>query len=124
MAGAKLIIADVDGDTGLIKPENIDELMRKFKKVDNYCLHPNGNITKLNVIKSRYRYLKIIEDSCMLSVAPITIKKQVVGDYVFRFLYFFISSVKNITTGEGGMVTTNNKKIMRIKTFEVIIYKD
>ena len=32
MAGAKPIIADVDGDTGLTKPENIDELMKNLKK--------------------------------------------------------------------------------------------
>ena len=53
MAGAKPIIADVDGDTGLIKPENVDELMRKFKKKVKAIIvvHLNGNITKLNVIK-------------------------------------------------------------------------
>ncbi len=114
MAGAKPIIADVDGDTGLIKPENVDELMRKFKKKVKAIIvvHLNGNITKLNVIKSRYRHLKIIEDSChALGSTYTNKKKQVVGDCMFSdFCTFSFHPVKNITTGEGGMVTTNNKK--------------
>ena len=39
----------------------------------------------------------------------------------FRYLYFFITSFKTITSGEGGVVTTNNSKIAKKLNFTEIM---
>ena len=69
--------------------------------------------------------MKIIEDSChALGSTYNNKKKQVVGDCMFSdFCTFSFHPVKNITTGEGGMVTTNNKKnYEEIKTFKKSLF--
>lgn len=117
MAGAQPIISDVDSETGLVNLRQVEELMKiygeKIKAI--IVVHLNGNVSKVNEIKLKYKNLKIIEDSChALGSSYFFKKKYNVGDCRFSNLSTFsFHPVKNITTGEGGMITTNSNKIFK-----------
>jgi dTDP-4-amino-4,6-dideoxygalactose transaminase len=117
MAGAQPIISDVDSHTGLIELKHVDELIKKYgRKIKAVIVvHLNGNVSKVHDIRLKYKNLRIIEDSCHALGSKFFFKKwHNVGNCKYSdFSTFSFHPVKNITTGEGGMITTNNYKMFQ-----------
>ncbi len=117
--GAKVFLADVDQYTGQMTPENVSDCLKKFKlkKVKAIILMYNGgypqNAEKFLKFKNKNTNY-IIEDACHAFGA--TYKKKDKSYMIGSCNHSDISTfsfhpLKTITTGEGGLVTTNNKNI-------------
>ncbi|MDO8657184.1 MAG: DegT/DnrJ/EryC1/StrS family aminotransferase [Candidatus Levybacteria bacterium] len=106
-AGATPIFADVDPNTFNISPESIQEKITKKTKgivVMHYAGLP-VDIQSIKKIAQKYG-LFIIEDSAhALGSEFCSQKTGGLGDAGC----FSFGSTKTITTGEGGMITTNNR---------------
>ena len=117
MIGAKIFLADVDKYTGQMTPETLlacinKNNLKKIKLVITMYLggYPE-NIIELYKIKKKKNFY-IIEDACHALGASYEFKKKkiMVGSCKHSDLAIFSTHpVKSITTGEGGIVTTNNK---------------
>ena len=119
--GAKVFLADVDKYTGQMTPQDVIDCCRKFNlktiKAVIVMYHSGTplNAEKFKNLKKKYN-CTIIEDACHALGA----------EYKFRNKFYKIGSckhsdictfslhpLKTITTGEGGIVTTNNQKIAK-----------
>lgn len=108
-AGAKPVFADIALDIWCIDPEDIKrKVTSKTKGVIPVHLygHP-ADMDTINQIASE-RGLYIIEDAAEAHGAEYKGKK--VGSFADCGIFSFYGN-KIITTGEGGMITTNNKRV-------------
>lgn len=108
MQGAKPIFVDILPDTFNINPAKIEEKITKKTKavlpVDLYGQVYNAEAVK----KTAKKYnLKIIEDACQVHGAEYKGKKAGTFGDIGCFSFY---ATKNMTTGEGGMAVTNDKK--------------
>lgn len=111
--GAKPVFVDIEPDTGNIDTEKIEEAITKNVKlisVVHYAGHP-VNMKKVREIADKYG-LKVVEDACH------AIGAKYEGENVGNCKYsdatiFSFHPVKHITTGEGGVVLTNDESIYR-----------
>lgn len=109
LTGAKPIFVDSDPQTGNIDINQIEKKITKRTKAIS-IVHYLGvpvNMIKLNRIAKKYK-LKVLED-CAISIGSTFNGKHVglFGDVgVFSFY-----PVKHMTSGEGGIIITNKKKI-------------
>ena len=117
--GAKTELTDIDNETYCMSIKSLEELLKK-KKIDlvipvHMCGH-SADMQNIFNLKKKYNF-KIIEDSCHALGGKY--KNYKVGSCKFSDLSTFsFHPVKPLTTGEGGMITTNNKKIYeKIKIF-------
>lgn len=106
---AKPVFIDIDKDTLNMNIDKIEEKITDKTKailVVDVFGHPN-NMEKIKRIGDKYK-IKIIEDSCEAIGSEYNgIKSGTLGDCgVFAFY-----PNKQITTGEGGMIITNNDEI-------------
>lgn len=114
-----IYFADVDELTGQITPGSIENCIKKnkLKKVKAFftmylggsCIDTSGFVK----LKKKYRCY-FIEDSCHAFGSKYKLKKTFynVGCAKHSDISLFsFHPVKTITTGEGGALTTNNKKI-------------
>lgn len=103
------VFADVDPETYNIDPELIKEkITEKTKAI--IPVHYTGqpcNMDKIKEIAAEYNLI-IIEDGAHAVGA--TYKKQKIGS-IGDMTTFSFHPVKNMTTGEGGMITTDSKKL-------------
>lgn len=109
--GAKPVFVDVDKDIWAISPEKIEEKITKKTKaimVVHLYGHP-ADMDSINAIADKYK-IPVIEDACQAHGALYKGKK--VGS-LSKAACFSFSGAKIITTGEGGMIVTNNKKIIQ-----------
>ncbi len=111
LTGAKPIFIDSDSTTGNINIDLIEKNITKKTKaicVVHYLGLPT-DLIKLNKIAKKYK-LYVIED-CALSLGA-KINKIHTGllGYAGAFSFY---PVKHITTGEGGMVITKDKKLAK-----------
>jgi perosamine synthetase len=119
--GAKPIFIDVEELTGNI---DINILKKKITKKTKglIIVHMAGypcNMTEILKICRSYK-IKLIED-CAHAVGT-TFKNKHVGNFGITGCFSFYPT-KQITTGEGGMVITNNKKIYKkIKALKAFGY--
>ncbi len=110
--GAKVHLTDIDKRTYCMCPKSLEELLRK-KKIDvvvpvHLCGH-SADMRRIYNLKKKFKF-KIIEDSCHALGGNYYNYK--VGSCKYSDISTFsFHPVKPITTGEGGMITTNNKKI-------------
>ena len=117
----KIILCDVNKNTGMVD-------FVSFKKILNICkkkkikpnifipIHYGGDVLDLEKINNlcRINKIDIIEDGChsFNSSKIFNKKKVIVGNCKYsKLTTFSFHGVKNITTLEGGAITTNNKKI-------------
>ena len=116
---AKIFLADVDKETGQMLPRNVIDICKKFKikRVKAVVTMYNGgyplNAEKFKKLKDIYNCF-IIEDACHALGASYKIgnKNIKVGSCFHSDISTFsLHPLKTITTGEGGIVTTNSKKI-------------
>ena len=117
--GAKIYLADIDKNTGQMSPQNVKDCCKKFKlkKLKAIIVMYNGgypeNAEKFIQLKKKYKCF-IIEDACHALGATYNINKinYKVGSCVHSDIAnFSLHPLKTITTGEGGIVTTNSKKL-------------
>lgn len=104
--GATPIFADVEPETLSIDPEQVASRISPRTKAIlpvDYAGHPADLHEILRLADQRG--LVVIEDACHALGAEY--KKQRVGS-IAHLTVFSFHPVKHVTTGEGGMVTTNN----------------
>lgn len=118
LLGAKIHLIDVDPHTGQMSLESLFSTIKKFniKKikaiVSMYLGGYPENIIQLYKLKKKYKFT-LIEDACHAfgSTYKISKQKYYIGSCKHSDISVFsFHPVKTITTGEGGLLTTNNKR--------------
>ena len=131
---AKIFLADVDPMTGQMTPKTLLESIKKYnlKKIKVILTmylggYPENVVEFYNIKKKFNCYL--IEDACHALGAKYFFKKKYlsIGSCKHSDISTFsLHPVKTITSGEGGLVATNNrniyKKIIHLRSHG--IYKD
>jgi len=107
--GAKPVFVDIDPTTYNIDSKKIEEKITKKTKAI-LVVHIFGQSADMDpILKLAKKYkLKIIEDACESIGAEYKNKKT--GTFGESAVFAFYPN-KQMTTGEGGMITTNSKKI-------------
>ena len=116
LSGYKVKLVDVSEKSGLIEPETLKKVLKKNKISCLINVHLNGNIGDLKSIRNicnKFK-VKIIDDAC--HALGTKFKKDKKNYNICDNSFCDISTLsfhptKLITTGEGGAVLTNNKKI-------------
>jgi perosamine synthetase len=108
MQGAKPVFVDIKEDTFNIDPSKIEEkITNKTKAIIVINLYGQVHDAKeIKKIAVKYN-LKIIEDACQAVGAELDGKKAGTFGDLGCFSFY---ATKNMITGEGGMITTNNEK--------------
>ena len=124
--GAKIYLADVDSKTGQMSPEHVEECCKKFKirKAKAIIVMYNGgyphNAEKFLKFKKKLSCF-IIEDACHALGASYRYKNSIkkIGSCSHSDICTFsLHPLKTITSGEGGVVTTNSRYLdEKIKMF-------
>lgn len=106
--GATPVFADVEPDTWNINPEEIRKrITKKTKAIMPVHLHGRpANMKEIKKIAKEHN-LYIIEDAAHAVEAEY--KNKHIGN-IGDITVFSFYVTKNVATGEGGMITTNNKK--------------
>jgi len=117
--GANIFLADVDPMTGQMSPQNLLNCIKnnKIKKIKAFLTmylggHPE-NIKEFYFLKKKFKCF-YIEDACHALGAEYKVKEKTykVGSCKHSDISTFsLHPLKTITTGEGGIITTINKKI-------------
>jgi dTDP-4-amino-4,6-dideoxygalactose transaminase len=107
--GARPVFVDIEPDTGCLDPRLVEDAItprtRAIVPVDLYG-HPSA-IPELKAIADRHG-LVVIEDACQAHGAAIGARKTGALDVSAAFSFY---PTKNMTTGEGGMVTTDDDEL-------------
>ena len=119
--GAKIVFIDVDKFTGQITPEKVVETCKKYKikKFKALIVMYNGGypLNAENYLRLKKKYnCYIIEDACHALGGSYKNKNKFfkVGSCKHSDICTFsLHPLKTITTGEGGIVTTNNQKFIK-----------
>lgn len=111
--GARPVFVDIDEETYNLDPEKIEaQITKKTKAIMPVHLYGQAtNMTKIMAIARKHKLI-VIEDACQAHGATWHGKK--VGSFGTSSGgagAFSLYPTKNMTTGEGGMITTNSKKI-------------
>lgn len=107
---AKPVFVDIK-DNGLINEKLIEEQITSKTKI-LIPVHYTGNVCNMNRIKQiadKYN-LKVIEDACHALGSEFYDTTVGACSYSDMTVFSF-HPVKHITTGEGGMITTNSKEL-------------
>jgi perosamine synthetase len=106
---AKPVFADVDYETGNLNPADIEHRITKKTKAI-VCVHNIGYPCDLEELKeiAETHNLALIED-CAHAIGA-TYHGEFIGS-ASKYACFSFAAVKHITTGDGGMFTTNNKEV-------------
>lgn len=107
--GAKPVFCDVDPDSYNMDPSRVEKLITKKTKA-LLVVHIFGQSTDMApIMKIAKKYkLKVIEDACESIDAKYHGRKT--GTFGESAVFAFYPN-KQMTTGEGGMIVTNSKKI-------------
>lgn len=106
---AKPVFVDIEPETYNIDPSKIEKRITKKTKaiLVVHIFGQSADMEPILKLAKKYR-LKIIEDACE-SIAA-TYKGKRVGTFGESAVFAFYPN-KQMTTGEGGMIVTDNKKI-------------
>lgn len=111
MLGANVVFADISEDDFCLDPVRVGEkITNKTKVIIPVDLY--GQIYKYKAMKGviKGRDIKILEDACQaVGAQQDGVMSGNFGDVAAYSLY----ATKNITTGEGGMIVTNDEEILR-----------
>ena len=107
-AGARPVFVDIEEETFNIDPEQIEQaITKKTKAIMPIHLYGSScDMTQIMAIAKKHKLI-VVEDACQSHGAEW--KKKKVGS--FGSGTFSLYPTKNMTTGEGGMVTTNDKDV-------------
>jgi perosamine synthetase len=110
--GAKPVFADVCPDTLNLDPEKVAGKISPHTKAIiavDYAGHP-ADLDELRKVAAQYKLL-LIEDACHALGAEYRDRR--IGGIADMTVFSF-HPVKHLTTGEGGMVTTNDPKLAEV----------
>jgi len=119
MFGAKIYLTDVDSHSGQMTPKNLLDCIKinKLRKIKTVITSQLGghplNIAELYKLKKKYNFF-LIEDACHSFGAKYFVNNKLINVGSCKhsdIATFSFHPVKSITTGEGGVVTTNIKSI-------------
>lgn len=119
LLGAQVYLADVDSESGIMRPQDVENCCKKFNlkrvKIILVMYHAGYPLDAEKFIKIKKKYKSfIVEDACHALGAQYIVdkKRYKVGSCKHSDISTFsFHPVKTITTGEGGAVTTNSKKL-------------
>lgn len=118
---AKIFLSDVDPQTGQMSSNNLIDCIKKnkLKKIKAVVtMHLGGSIEcpeKIFQLKKKYNFY-LIEDAChaLGSKYKIKNKNYYIGSCKHSDICTFsLHPIKNITSGEGGVLTTSLKKMYK-----------
>lgn len=105
------VFTDIEPDTLCINPEEIKKnITRKTKAI--ICVHFGGHPCDMDIINkiAKLHNLFVIEDAAHACGAEYKNRKiGTLGDMAC----FSFHAVKNLATGDGGMITTNDEKVYK-----------
>ncbi len=106
---AKPVFADIDPKTFNITPEAIEKAITPRTKaiMPVHIFGLAADMPKINKLATHHG-LKVLEDSCQAHGA--SINGKVTGSFGDAGTFSFYPT-KNMTTGEGGMITTNSDEL-------------
>lgn len=108
LVGATPVFVDIEPDSYTLDPAQVEAaLSSRTKAIMPVHLYGHPCDMKRLVALANAYNLALIEDACQAHAARID--EQPVGSFGTGCFSFY--ATKNITTGEGGMVTTNDPKI-------------
>ena len=115
--GANVFFCDVNKNNGLMEPEHLEQAIRNCPKKPKvvFVVHLAGqpvNLYQISKITRKHK-IEIVEDGCHAlgtTYSDINGTHKVGDCYYSKFTTFSFHSIKNITTGEGGCITTKSKK--------------
>lgn len=118
--GAEIVFADVDPDTGLMRPRDLKDALARAGRADAvFNVHLNGQCGAIEEIAevARAAGLKIVDDACHALGAAFIARDGTVsqiGSNTFCDLSVFsFHPVKTIAMGEGGAVTANDADLAK-----------
>lgn len=115
--GGDVVFADVDPDTGLMRPADLQAALRRTGPANAvFNVHLTGQCGDLAGIHAvaRDHALRIVDDACH-AIGTTYGRNGRIGDNAFADLSCFsFHPVKTIALGEGGAVTTNDDALARI----------
>ena len=121
LSGAEIVFADVDPDSGLMRPQDLAEAIGRAGRANAvFNVHLNGQCGALEEIAqmARANGLKIVDDACHALGTAYFAKNgapSLIGENAFCDLSAFsFHPVKAIAMGEGGAVTTNDPDIAAV----------
>ena len=129
--GADIIFADVDPENGLMTKESFSDVLSKSENIKAvFPVHLNGQLVDMKEISilAKEKGIKIVEDSCH-AIGSKYAYKDMDTSYTGNCIYsdmtvFSLHPVKNITSGEGGIVCTNHEKyaksIRKLRNHEIV----
>lgn len=131
LMGLNIYFIDVDPMTGMITSQTFNECIKKnnIKKIsvlfNTYLGGSTNNFKFFYKMKNKYNCY-LIEDACH-ALGGYYSKDKMIGDNTYSdFSIFSFHPVKNITTGEGGMITLKNKKnyleLLKLRNHGMIRY--
>ena len=112
--GADVIFSDVDSTTGLMTPQNLLEALHRARDKNIKVVipvHLSGRICEMETISeiAKKHGLQVIEDASHALGSAYTKERYRVGGCLHSDITTFsFHPVKTLTTGEGGMLTTND----------------
>jgi len=116
--GAEIVFADVDPDSGLMRPQDLEDAIGRVGRADAvFNVHLNGQCGALEDIAqiARANGLKIVDDACHALGTAYIAKNggaSLIGENAFCDMSVFsFHPVKAIAMGEGGAVTVNDPQI-------------
>ncbi len=106
--GARPVFCDIDANTFQIDADKIEALISKRTKaiLPVHLFGAASDMTKIMGLARKHK-LQVIEDACQAH--GVTWKNKKVGSFTTGV--FSLYATKNMTTGEGGMITTDSKVI-------------
>jgi UDP-4-amino-4,6-dideoxy-N-acetyl-beta-L-altrosamine transaminase len=120
MNGAEIVFADVDGETGLMRPDDLERAFARAGSADAvFNVHLNGQCGDLEgvAVVARAHGAKIVDDSCHALgtgyVAQDGSVSQIGGNAFADLSVFSFHPVKAIAMGEGGAVTANDPELAK-----------
>lgn len=120
MNGAEIVFADVDPETGLMRPDDLSDALERAGRADAvFNVHLNGQCGDIEAIASvaRAHGALIVEDACHAigtSFVGADGQAHEIGANAFSDLTVFsFHPVKTIAMGEGGAVTTKDPELGR-----------
>ncbi len=120
LAGAEIVFADVDPDSGLMRPEDLENALARTGHAHAlFNVHLNGQCGAVESIHeiARRHGLKIVDDACHAIGTRYRAggTERLVGENALSDMTVFsFHPVKTVTMGEGGAVTTNNPELAEL----------
>jgi UDP-4-amino-4,6-dideoxy-N-acetyl-beta-L-altrosamine transaminase len=118
--GADIVFADVDPETGLMRPQDLEAALKRAGRADAvFNVHLNGQCGAIEEIAglAHSHGAKIVDDAChAIGTGFVDSNGQVshIGSNAFCDLSVFsFHPVKSIAMGEGGAVTASNPELAR-----------